>query len=87
MNPDVPLTIRQPWIFCEAMTLTDQLRHAALASGLPQAELARRLGCSRAMVSRFVRGERELSMPAADALAALLGLRLTTRPGQARKGK
>ncbi len=57
--------------------LEEQLRAALRATGLSHHELARRSGVSQPVLSRFLRGERSLTLPVAGKLCAMLGLRLT----------
>ena len=56
--------------------LSDQVRRAVEASGLSQAQIARALGSHKATMSRFMRGERGLTLDVLDALANLLNLNL-----------
>ena len=56
--------------------LVDQIRQAAIASGLSQNALARAAGMDPGAVNRFINGERGLSMEGLDALADVLGLRI-----------
>lgn len=59
--------------------LTRSLREAIDASGLPLAELQKRTGLDRSQLSRFMRGERSLTLTSVDRLADELGLRLVYR--------
>ena len=59
--------------------LTDQLRRIAVDSGKTLGELARETGIDKSALSRFVNGERGLSMQALDALGQCLGLVLVAR--------
>lgn len=56
--------------------LTDQLRQAILTSDVTQAELARRSGVPREVLSRFTRGLTGMSLGSVDAICEVLGLRL-----------
>lgn len=56
--------------------LTDQLRQAILEADITQAELARRSGVPREVLSRFTRGLTGMSLGSVDAICAVLGLRL-----------
>lgn len=56
--------------------LEEQLRTALLRTGLSHHELARRSGVSQPVLSRFISGERSLSLPIASKLCQMLGLRL-----------
>jgi transcriptional regulator with XRE-family HTH domain len=64
--------------------IAEQLRvaiqEAIWKSGVPQAELARRIGLSPAQVSRFLKGERGLSLEAIDVMMEVLGLEVVIRP-------
>jgi transcriptional regulator with XRE-family HTH domain len=55
----------------------DQLRRAIQASGLTAYKLSQDSGVSRSQLSRFLRGERDLSLGVADKVCELLGMRLT----------
>jgi len=57
--------------------LSDQLRHAIERSGLSCYEIGKLAGVDRTLVSRFVAGARSLSLDTADAVAAVLRLKLT----------
>jgi len=57
-------------------TLTDQLRDAVRRSAVTRYRLSLELGIDQAALSRFVNGERGLSLEAIDKLAAFLKLRL-----------
>ncbi len=61
----------------EAPTLTDQLREAIQQSGQSLNQLGKQCGVDSARLSRFLRGERGLSLEAVDAIARVLHLRLT----------
>ena len=56
--------------------LKEQLREAIRNSGESLNQLGRRAGLDSARLSRFMRGERGLSLDAADSLCHALGLRL-----------
>lgn len=65
--------------------LTDQLREAVRRCQVTRYRLSQELGIDQAALSRFVSGERGLSLEAIDKLAAYLGLRLVgpdTRKGR-----
>jgi transcriptional regulator with XRE-family HTH domain len=66
-------------------TLTDQLREAIRQDGRSLSQLGRDTGVDVARLSRFVRGERGLSLDAVDRIAAALRLRLTR--GRTPKGE
>lgn len=57
--------------------LADQLRQAISNSGMSLNGLARETGVHPAQLSRFLREERTLTLPAVSKLCAFLGLRLT----------
>jgi plasmid maintenance system antidote protein VapI len=66
--------------------IAEQLRRAVMGCGLSLNGLAKVTGVHQANLSRFVRGERSLSLPAAAKLCSYLGLALTgpaltPRPG------
>ena len=60
------------------------IQEAAWKQGFQQAELARRVGLSPAQVSRFLKGERGLSLESIDRLMEALGLEIVIRPGKGR---
>ncbi len=53
-----------------------QIREAIQGSGLSVSEIARRSGVSHPQISRFIHGERTLTLPAAALVCEALGLRL-----------
>jgi plasmid maintenance system antidote protein VapI len=57
--------------------LADQLRQAIASCGKSLNQLAKRTGVHQAQLSRFLRAERTLTLPAAARLCAYLGLQLT----------
>lgn len=56
--------------------LTSALRKAIEASGWTSAELAGRSGVTAAVISRFRRGERDVTLATADKFAKALNLRI-----------
>ncbi len=68
-------------------TLTSQLRQAVADSGETLGELARQTGIHKSALSRFVNGERGLSMNALDALGEHLRLQIVKMTkSRAKKG-
>jgi transcriptional regulator with XRE-family HTH domain len=61
--------------------LAEQLREAIRRSGQSQRDLARRAKINQAQLSRFLNGKRTLTLDAAGALCAVLGLRLAKAEG------
>lgn len=57
-------------------TASEVLRQAIQDSGMSQNELARLTGVEQASISRFTRGERDLSLGSVDRLLPILGLEL-----------
>lgn len=57
--------------------LADELRQAVRGCGLSLNQLAEATGVHKAQLSRFLRAERTLTLPAAARLCRYLGLRLT----------
>ena len=64
------------------LTLSEQLRAAIAESGQSLQQLAQESGVDVAALSRFVRGERTLTMTTADRLAAYLKLQVTSAKGK-----
>lgn len=56
---------------------SDQIRQAIDASEFSRYRIANEIEISQALMSRFMSGERGLSMESLDALAEFLGLRIT----------
>lgn len=54
------------------------LTEAWEASGMKQAELGARAGISQSQVSKYLRGERVLTVDELDALCSTLGLKIAT---------
>jgi DNA-binding Xre family transcriptional regulator len=61
------------------MTVTDQLREAMAASGIPQAELARLSQVPEAVLSRFRTKETTLRGDNLDRLCTALGMELVKK--------
>lgn len=62
--------------------LSDQLRQAIVKSGVSRYEISKRTGVSQAALSKFVLGQRGMSMKAMDAVGLFLGLSITTKKGR-----
>ena len=60
-------------------TISQSLQEAMAQSGESLADIVRATGISNAVLSRFVRGERTLTLPTADKLARHFGLELVKR--------
>jgi len=67
--------------------LTDQLRAAVVESGLTLGQITRDTGIDKSALSRFVNGERGVSMEALDKVGEYLGLRIVGDKPRARKGR
>jgi len=65
---------------------SDQLREAIERSGISRYRISREAGVSEGQLCRFMAGE-GLSLRSIDALAEYLGLELTARAKQQKKGK
>ena len=57
-------------------TFSDELRRAVEQSGMTRYEIYKRTGIDQSVLSKFVRGQRGVSMGAIDTLCKCLGLRL-----------
>jgi transcriptional regulator with XRE-family HTH domain len=57
--------------------LAEALRRAIVASGLSQNQIGLKAGMESSRISRFMRGERGLTVEAVDRIGEVLGLRLT----------
>jgi transcriptional regulator with XRE-family HTH domain len=67
--------------------LTDQLRAAVAGSGKTLGQITRDTGIDKSALSRFVNGERGVSMEALDKLGEYLGLELRqVQKPRAKKG-
>jgi hypothetical protein len=70
-------------------SLTNVLKEAIRDSGMPLPKLAHAVGISTPSLTRFMRGERSLSLPAVEKLMQHLGLVVVTpegaRPARTRK--
>jgi transcriptional regulator with XRE-family HTH domain len=69
------------------MELLRALRAAIKASGLSGYELCNRSGVNKAAMSRFMSGERGVSVESAEALAKAMGLEIVLGPVRKGKGK
>ena len=69
--------------------IAEQLRvmvqEAMWKRGVQQAELARQTGLSEGQISRFLKGERGLSLESIDRMMDALGLEIVIRPRRERK--
>jgi transcriptional regulator with XRE-family HTH domain len=63
----------------------EQLRQAIREGGFSQAALARETGLSEGQISRFLKGERGLSLESIDRLMDVLELEIVIRPRRKRK--
>jgi len=67
------------WSYLTTLEFTDSLVAQMEAQGVSGAELARRMGTSRAWVSRVLSGESNLTAASMGKLAFALGMRVTTQ--------
>jgi transcriptional regulator with XRE-family HTH domain len=68
------------------LPLVEKIREAIRDCGLSHNELARKSGVSQPQLSRFLTGERTLTLPAAAKVCEALGLRLVG-PGDKPKAR
>jgi transcriptional regulator with XRE-family HTH domain len=62
-------------------TLAEQLREAITRSGITLYKLSQESGIDRSQLSRFMRGERDMSLLVTDKLTQVLGLQFCENPG------
>ena len=68
------------------LKLSDQIRHAVSKCGKSRYQIAQVTGIGEAALSRFVHGERGLSLASLDKLAAYLALEvIVTKPSRGKK--
>jgi plasmid maintenance system antidote protein VapI len=67
-------------------TFSNELRRAVDDCGLSRYRLCKELGIAESTLSRFMSGERGLTMKCLDRLAALLDLHVAAGKHQPRKG-
>ena len=60
--------------------LAADLQRFILESGMSLNQLGQRTGVSQGQLSRFVRGNRTLTLPAVDKICRYFGLKLTLEP-------
>jgi len=65
-----------------ALPLVEKIREAIRGCGISLSALGRKAGVSQPQLSRFLNGERTLTLPAAAKVCEALGLRLVA-PGEA----
>ncbi len=58
------------------------MREAIEKSGMTLLEIADRTGVSQSQLSRFTRGERNITFPTAEKIGKLLGLELVRKRGK-----
>ena len=68
-------------------TLTDQLRRIVRESGRTLGELSQETGIHKSALSRFLTGERGVSVSALDTLGEYFGLSFTVKPGKSKVKK
>ncbi len=66
------------WSYLTQLEFIDQIVEEMDAQNVSSAELARRMGTSRAWVSKVLRGENNLTVASMGKLAFALGLKVTT---------
>jgi transcriptional regulator with XRE-family HTH domain len=66
-------------------TLSTQLRHLIDQSGMSRYRICNRIGLAESAMSRFMSGERGLSMEVLDRLFSLLNLRVVAGQASERK--
>ncbi len=74
-------------MLAEMMTISKQLRMAIEDSGVTQVVLAARTGVDQAAISRFLRGERSITLDSADLICRELKLKLCPRHARTKGGK
>jgi len=67
-------------------TATEILREAILNCGLNQTELAELTGVEQASISRFVRGQRDLSLANIELLLPVIGVEVVARKPRSKSG-
>ena len=63
-------------LLCMAMSMSDRVRKAIEGCGMSRYRLSKVTGVSEAMLSRFVRGERNLTLVMLEKLAPSIGVKL-----------
>ena len=70
------------------MDMSDQVRRAIRNCGLTQYEIAKRTGMTQGALSRFMAGDRDMTLRTLDRIAVTIGVKLTVgRPQTRRKGR
>ena len=67
-------------------TISGQLRLAIDEENVSRYEIARQNGVSEATLSKFIHGQRGLSLDSIDRLGEYLGLRIVVDPKSAKRG-
>jgi transcriptional regulator with XRE-family HTH domain len=67
--------------------LSEQVRQAILKAGVSRYRIAKETGVDQPALSRFVHGERGLSIEALDAIGLYLKLSITSQPCRPAKKK
>jgi transcriptional regulator with XRE-family HTH domain len=71
----------------QALPVVRQLQEAIRASGLSLQELGRRTGVSQGQLSRFLSGDRTLTLPAAARICLYMGMGLYRDQDRPERGK
>jgi transcriptional regulator with XRE-family HTH domain len=69
----------------EELGLVEQLREAIRGYGKSLNQLSKDSGVATPQLSRFMRGERTLTLPMAEKLCDVLGLQLSPKKGKRKK--
>jgi transcriptional regulator with XRE-family HTH domain len=85
--PGIPAAVRRAMRADDPLPLVTQLRQTIRDSGLSLNELGRRIGISQAQLSRFLRGDRTLTLPAAAKVCHYFGLELCPRTAHTTGGE
>lgn len=62
------------------MTIDESLRAAVESSGLTAYAVAKASGVSQGVLSRWLRGERDITLRTADRIAAVVGVQVNIKP-------
>lgn len=69
------------------MNMTEQVRVAITNCGITQAEIARETGITKGALSRFMSGQRDMTLRTLETIAQVIGVRLVVgRPRRRKKG-
>jgi len=87
MLDNAPLTADNPYMAKRQLPISEQVRQAIRDADCTRYAISKATGIDQAVLSKFLSGERGMSLDSLDKLAAFLKLDITVRKSRRAKGK